>query len=227
MLHDLAEQGTRRTVWWLQAAQDGENHPFAGEARELLSRLPAGRELIAYSRPRDVDRLGADYTISGRLGLEQIRALDPPQDADAYICGPDGFMRDMTAALEACGLPPSRIHTEIFGATAAINPGVVGDSARAPHQPAHAPGDVSGPSVAFVRSGLTLTWHEDYGTLLELAEACDVPVRWSCRTGVCHTCETALLAGRVEYSPEPVEAPAEGSVLICCSTPSDDLVLDI
>ena len=81
--------------------------------------------------------------------------------------------------------------------------------------------------MSFARSGLTVRWHPGYGTLLELAEACGVPVRWSCRTGVCHTCETALLAGHVDYSPAPVEPPAEGSALICCSTPPADLVLDI
>ncbi len=47
---------------------------------------------------------------------------------------------------------------------------------------------------------------------LGLAEACDVPVRWSCRTGVCHTCETGLVAGSVIYNPDPVDAPADGNV---------------
>ncbi|MFJ2628703.1 2Fe-2S iron-sulfur cluster-binding protein [Streptomyces sp. NPDC087532] len=80
---------------------------------------------------------------------------------------------------------------------------------RAPHQPAAPPGGRPGPSVAFARSGLIVPWHPDYGTLLELAEACDVPVRWSCRTGICHTCETALLSGHVEYAPQPLEPPPE------------------
>ena len=63
--------------------------------------------------------------------------------------------------------------------------------------------------------------------VLELAEACDVPVRWSCRTGVCHSCETAVLSGGLRYDPEPVEEPADGSTLICCSQPDEDLVLDL
>ena len=67
----------------------------------------------------------------------------------------------------------------------------------------------------------------DYPSLLELAEACDVPVRWSCRTGVCHSCETAIVSGTVAYNPDPVEPPADGSVLICCAQPSDDLILDL
>ncbi|WP_329560443.1 MOSC and FAD-binding oxidoreductase domain-containing protein [Kitasatospora sp. NBC_01266] len=227
MLHALATARSPRTVWWLHAARNSENHPFADEARALLSRLPAGRSFVCYSRPLGTDRPGVDYTVHGRLGPERIRGLEPPRDADAYICGPDAFMRDMTGALEACGLSSSRIHTEVFGATSAVNPGVVNGSTRAPHQPARPPDGRPGPSVSFARSGLTLPWHPGYGTLLELAEACDVPVRWACRTGVCRTCETALLAGQVEYAPQPVELPAEGDALICCSTPPADVVLDL
>lgn len=227
MLHALAAGPSPRPVWWIHAARDGENHPFADEVRALLSRLPESTSLVAYSSPRSVDRPGVDYTIAGRLSVEQIRALQPPVDADAYICGPPAFMQDMAEALEACGLPSSRIHTEIFGAESAITPGVVAGPVRAPHQPANPPDGRPGPSVSFARSGLTVPWRPGYGTLLELAEACDVPARWSCRTGVCHTCETALLAGDVDYSLEPLEPAAEGSALICCSAPSADLVLDM
>jgi ferredoxin len=94
-----------------------------------------------------------------------------------------------------------------------------------PHPPAGQLGD--GPTIAFARGDLTIPWSTAYGTLLELAESCDVPVRRSCRTGVCHTCETTLVAGDVHYSPDPVERPTGGSVFICCSQPRDDIVLDL
>ncbi|WP_431873346.1 2Fe-2S iron-sulfur cluster-binding protein [Amycolatopsis sacchari] len=84
-----------------------------------------------------------------------------------------------------------------------------------------------GPAVSFARSGLTVAWDDRHGSLLELAEACDVPVRWSCRTGVCHTCELALLSGAVGYRPEPLEPPADGNVLICCAKPAEPVVLDL
>ena len=92
------------------------------------------------------------------------------------------------------------------GRQRAETPGIAATPARAPHPPAGQPGN--GPTIAFARSDLTIPWSSDYGTLLELAESCDVPVRWSCRTGVCHTCETTLIAGNVDYSPDPVEPPA-------------------
>jgi ferredoxin len=66
-----------------------------------------------------------------------------------------------------------------------------------------------------------------FQSLLELAEACDLPVRWSCRTGVCHTCETGLVAGAIGYRPAPVEPSADGNVLICCGQPHSDIVIDL
>ena len=152
-----------------------------------------------------------------------LAALDLPRDAEAYLCGPAAFMVDVSAAL--AGMDVDHVRTEIFGAAPSLTPGIAAASARPPHPPQGAPGD--GPRVAFARSGLTVRWAAGYASLLELAEACDVPVRWSCRTGVCHTCETSLMSGAVGYAPEPVDEPADGSALICCSQPAGDLVLDL
>ncbi|MGA7927852.1 MAG: 2Fe-2S iron-sulfur cluster-binding protein [Candidatus Sulfotelmatobacter sp.] len=55
----------------------------------------------------------------------------------------------------------------------------------------------------------------------------DVPVRWSCRTGVCHTCMTGLIGGSIIYNPEPLERPAPGNVLVCCSQPDAGVSLDL
>jgi ferredoxin len=64
-------------------------------------------------------------------------------------------------------------------------------------------------------------------SLLDLADACDVPTRWSCRSGVCHTCITGLLSGDVGYSPDPLDPPPAGQVLLCCARPETDVVLDV
>jgi len=138
---------------------------------------------------------------------------------------PAAFMRELTDALVSLGLDPTHIHTETFSAEPAQTPGVVATPTRPPHPPAGKPG--AGAPVSFARSGLTVNWDAGYASLLELAEACDVPVRWACRTGVCHSCETGLLSGSVAYSPEPIDEPAEGNALLCCSQPQGDLVLDL
>ena len=132
-----------------------------------------------------------------------------PTDADFYLCGPNRFMDDIAAALTARGVSPDRVSSEVFGPGKSQTPGVVGAPATAPHPPPGAPG--SGPLVSFSRSNLSVTWDPSFASLLELAEACDVPVKWSCRTGVCHTCETGLVSGTVSYRPDPLEQPAAGT----------------
>lgn len=225
MLNALAELGSTREVWWLHGARNGSEDPFAAESRELLNRLPRSRCHVFYSRPSGSDGVGEDYSATGRLSVDALGAFGLPQDAEAYLCGPADFMATLSAGLADCGLDAARIHSETFGAAAGLTPGIAATPSVPPHQPSGAPGP--GPDVGFARSGLTVPWGPTYHSLLEFTEACDVPTRWSCRTGVCHNCETALLLGSVRYDPQPLEPPAEGNVLICCSTPADAVVLDL
>ncbi len=225
MLHALAETESGREVWWLHSARDRAEEPFAAEARSLLARLPRSHRHVCFSQPGADDVPGRDYQSAGRLSAAVLAGLNLPREAEAYVCGPAGFMADVAAALATLGLGAGQVRTEIFGARPGLTPGIAAAAAVPPHQPAGPPG--AGPQVAFARSGLTARWDQRYASLLELAEACDVPVRWSCRAGVCHTCESGLLAGEVGYAPDPVDDPADGDVLICCAQPRGDIALDL
>jgi len=213
MLHDLAAQGSSRDIWWIHGARGPREHPLAAEAHALLASLPHTHEHVFYS------------ATTGRLDKDKLVALDVPADATAYVCGPASFMAGLRDALTAVGLDPARIRTELFGARPSINPGLTGQVRRSPHPPPGPAG--TGPLVTFARSGISAPFGASSRSVLELADACDVPARWSCRTGVCHTCTTPLLSGGVTYSPDPLEPPADGEVLICCARPSTDLVLDM
>ena len=224
MLHQLASARSAREVWWVCGARRPEEHPLAAEAHALLATLPHAREHLFYSAatPAERHRAGA---AAGRLTEDKLAALALPASATAYVCGPESFMTDMQHGLTALGVDPARIRMELFGARSSINPGLTGQARRRPHQPPGPPG--SGPQVTFARSGISAPFPDSVRTLLELAEACDIAARWSCRTGVCHTCITPLLSGRVNYSPSPLDPPADGEVLICCARPDDPAVLDM
>jgi MOSC domain-containing protein YiiM/ferredoxin-NADP reductase len=226
MLHSLAAGASPREIWWLHGARNRGSQSFAAEVRQLVGRLGHGRSHVWYSQPGPDDRQGQDYDTRGHLGIEASEQLGVPRGADFYLCGPSGFLADLRSGLAGWGVPADRIHSEIFSGGPSLTPGVVGATARPPHPPAGAPG--TGPLVSFARSGLTVRWRPAQDqSLLELAEACDVPVRWSCRTGVCHNCESGLISGNVDYQPEPLDPPASGNVLICCSRPKGDLVIDV
>ena len=225
ILHELAAEASPREIWWLYGARNGEHHPFALESRALMRLLPCGRSRIWYSRPTAKDRLGTDFDAAGHMTAASFDSLKVPRDADFYLCGPTAFMHALCTDLADWGVPRTRIHTETFGSFESRTPGIVNPHRSPVHAPAGRAG--SGPLVSFARSNLAIQWDPKYQSLLELAEACDVPVRWSCRTGVCHTCETGLVDGAVDYQPDPLESPAEGNLLICCSRPRGDVVIDL
>jgi ferredoxin-NADP reductase/MOSC domain-containing protein YiiM len=212
MLHTLAAIDSPRQVWWLHAAHDQSQQPFVAESGALLHQLSNSHSRVFYS---------AEH---GRLSAAAIAELALPLSSDVYLCGPASFMDDVSAELVKLGFGYAQIHTETFGATAGFTPGIA-EAAIPPHLPLGPPGP--GPRVQFARSGITAPFGPPASTLLEFAEVCDVPAQWSCRTGVCHNCETALISGSVDYNLEPLEPPAPGNILLCCSQPAEPVVIDL
>jgi ferredoxin-NADP reductase/MOSC domain-containing protein YiiM len=225
MLHSLASAASHREIWWIYGARNRAEHPFAKESRGLLQTLVNSRSHIVYSKPDAEDKPGVDFDSLGHVDTPLFDRLGVSREADFYLCGPPSFLKQLTEGLRTWGADSTRIHSEVFGQEAPITPGIARTSRPPVHAPAGEPG--IGPHISFTRSGLTVPWDSRFSSLLELAEACDVPVQWSCRTGVCHTCECALIGGTVQYQPDPLEPPAAGNVLICCSTPSGKVEVDL
>jgi ferredoxin-NADP reductase/MOSC domain-containing protein YiiM len=224
MLHTLAAEKSQREIWWIYGARNRVDHPFAEESRYLLKQLSRGRGYIVYSRPAAIDQVGTDFDAPGHIDTALLEKIGVSQGSDFYLCGPTSFLQNMRDGLRNWGVLAGNVHTEIFGSLDAITPGM----AQVDHTPHLPPGPAgSGPPVSFARSGITAAWDPKFGSLLELAEACDVPVRWSCRSGVCHTCMTGLIGGSIIYNPEPLEMPAPGNVLVCCSQPNAAVALDL
>jgi len=224
MLHALAAERSQQEIWWIYGARNRAEHPFAEESRSLLKQLSRGRGYIVYSRPAANDQVGVDFDAPGHIDTALLEKIGVSQGSDFYLCGPTSFLQNMGDGLRNWGVLAGNVHTEIFGSLEPITPGM-GQVDHTPHLPQGPPG--SGPPVSFARSGITAAWDAKFGSLLELAEACDVPVRWSCRTGVCHTCMTGLISGSITYNPEPLERPAPGNVLVCCSQPNAAVILDL
>jgi len=224
MLHSLADERSQREIWWIYGARNSVDHPFAEESRSLLKRLSRGRGYIVYSRPAAIDQVGGDFDAPGHIDTALLERIGVSRNSDFYLCGPPSFLQNIRDGLRNWGVLAENVHTEIFGSLEAITPGMAPVD-HTPHLPLGPPG--SAPPVSFARSGITAAWDQKFASLLELAEACDVPVRWSCRAGVCHTCMTGLVAGPIVYNPEPLERPAPGNVLVCCSQPSAGITLDL
>ena len=227
MLHALADTGAADApeIWWLHGARDGAHLAFGAEIRTLLQSLRLAHSRTLFSRPAASDQLGRDYEEKGRIDIALLERLGVSRTSDFYLCGPGDFLAGLTTGLARWGVDESRIHTEIFGPVVAAHSGLVNEKQQTPHLPPGDPG--AGPNVTFTRSGLVVPWNARFGSLLEFAEACAVPVRWSCRSGVCHTCECGLIGGELGYVSAPLDPPAAGNALICCSKPVTDIELDL
>ena len=215
MLDALADAGGARSVWWIHGARNAAEHSFAQAAAALLERMPGAHAHVRYSAAAAGD---GGFDAPGRIDADALAELDPPAGADYYLCGPAAFMRSLVDALAGRGVAPGSVHREVFGS----EPRADGVD---PHPPPGEPG--AGPPVSFSRSGLTVAWDDRYASLLELAEACDVPADWSCRTGVCHRCESGLVEGEVDYDPLPLDDPAPGSLLLCSTRPRTAVAIDL
>ncbi|MDO6429606.1 MOSC and FAD-binding oxidoreductase domain-containing protein [Flavitalea sp. BT771] len=220
MLYAAAADGDQREVWWIYTTQDKGHYPFRDEVGRISGNIVKYHGHTSFTRPQAGDILGLDFEASDRLTPEKLKQLDLPGDGDYYLCGPPTFMMEISAALKSLGLPASAIKQEAFG-----NLNLSIDGKKPPHVPEGSPGE--GPVVAFAKSGISFKWHPRFTSLLEAAEACDVPVSWSCRVGVCHRCETTLFSGEVNYISAPLDQPTAGNVLICCSVPRADVQLDL
>ena len=202
MLQALAQEHSDREIWWLHGARNGREHSFAAEARALLASLPNARSPRVLQPPRPGRRRrprlrqrGPSHRVAARRTGATLRCRGIPVRAHS-LHGRD--QRGSGGPGTRCLPHPHRA----VRAGAGLDARDRSDACRGrPTRPPARPGN--GPTIEFARSDLTIPWSSDYGSLLELAEACDVPVRWSCRTGVCHTCETTLIAGERRLQPRP------------------------
>jgi len=224
MLHALAAEQTRREIWWIHGARNSSEHSFAAEVRELLTTLPASRSHICYSAPKPTDRPTVDFDRVGRMGVQMFEEMGVPPDADFYICGPAAFMSGLVDGLAGWGVAHDRLHTENFGSGPSMTPGI----AALPQWPPHPPGGSCGGRPACILYaqqslrplGFRLPQPARTGRGVRCAGTLVV-------RGVCHNCETGLISGSVIYQPDPVEPPAAGNLLICCSQPQGDIALDL
>lgn len=213
-----------RPVWFLHGARDGRFHAFRDEVKAIAhpaadqGEQPPNLYLhFAYSRPREEDR---DHHHSvGYVDTVLVQSL-MLQDAEYFLCGSPPFLAAIREGLQQAGVPESRVFFEMF-TKASKTPSDRSAVASSPE-------GMGSVEIVFAQSNTTASWTGEADSLLEFAEANDLNPDYSCRVGVCGTCQCKLLEGEVEYQEPPTATVESGSVLICISKPKTArVVLDL
>jgi ring-1,2-phenylacetyl-CoA epoxidase subunit PaaE len=172
--------------------------------------------------------------LTGRLDAEKIRTLagrlfEPGAAREYFICGPETFVAEARSALSGTGVPPAQIHVERAD----------GD-ARSADEDAPSPDEAKPVAnehetqVSFVMDGRrrSFTMRRDEESILEAADRAGIELPFSCKAGVCATCRTKLVKGKVDlvenHALEDWELE-QGFILACqarARTPEIELTYD-
>jgi ferredoxin-NADP reductase/predicted pyridoxine 5'-phosphate oxidase superfamily flavin-nucleotide-binding protein len=229
MLDHLVAGKSERRIWYFHGANSGREHAMRDHVRQIAQKHENVRTHVCYGHPREGDIPGRDFNTEGRLSIQILKSALPWDDYEFYICGPTQFMKMMAEGLMENGVRPDRIRWEAFSTD---KPDIVVPGEVAPEGPVKARDGsaaevAAGGVVEFRRSGKTVNWDQSCESLLDLAEANGVTVRYGCRTGECFTCAVRIISGDVSYTRELEEAPDDGSALICSAVPRGEVVLDL
>ncbi|WP_138465632.1 2Fe-2S iron-sulfur cluster-binding protein [Poseidonocella sp. HB161398] len=216
MLHALSRQPERPVVF-LHACRSREELCFGDELDALAARMPGLTRITVLAEGSAEDLQAGRCQHLGLIDRALLRRLLPLDAWQTYLCGPEGFMAAMRAALASLGLPDAEIRQESFG----------GAPAPAPAPAAAAAPATGTATVRFARSGIEMPWDPAQASLLDFAEAQGLSPDFSCRAGICGSCACRKLEGETEYSEDLLEEPAEGEILLCCSVPRGPVVLDL
>jgi len=218
MVKACSRLNPNRPIWFLHGARDGRFHAFRDEVLAIAQQNPNLHVHFCYSRPRQEDE--GHYHSVGYVDAALVKSL-VQQEAEYFLCGSPPFMESIMAGLKESGVASSSVLFESFGKPMKATvekqlPAVSRDE------------EVAAAEIIFAKSGKTLTWHEGEGTILEFAEANNLDPAYSCRAGICGTCQCKIQAGEVTYQEPPTAEIDDGAVLICISKPKTArVVLDI
>ena len=192
--------------------------------RAELARLQASHEgfrVVAVCE-QDSER-EAWHGPRGRLSLPLLREVVPDlTEREVFTCGPAPYMDAVRSLLGQAGVDPSRCHEESFDFTKAA--AADGNLPGAPSAQA----ETSAHSIELRRSARTISC--DAGTsILRAAALAGITLLSSCGEGVCGTCKSTLISGNVEMDHRGGIRRREidqNRILLCCSTPTTDIVVD-
>ncbi|MGI8680379.1 MAG: FAD-binding oxidoreductase [Jatrophihabitans sp.] len=221
MTRTLQEQlAPKPDVVFVHSARSPEDIVFRSEL-EVIGAGKAGVRVAAICETDSPHERWAGPR--GRLTRPMLRAVAPDlHDREVFTCGPPPYMDAVRDILERAGVDPARCHEESFLL------GRAADGKPTPPGPA-ASTTTAGFTVEFRRSRRVIECDADT-SILDAALGAGLTLPSSCGEGVCGTCKSSLLSGRVDMRPAGgirAREIVQDKILLCCSKPLENLVIDV
>jgi ferredoxin len=157
----------------------------------------------------------------GRISLPMLQLIVPDLlEREVFACGPTPYMAALRGILAEAGFDVARYHEESFDFAT-----LVGEAVEAA---ADAPAAVPTFRVEFTRSRRVIECDANT-SVLTAARAAGMRLPSSCTKGLCGTCKSKLVSGKVDMQHAGGIRQREidqGQVLICCAKPLTDLVVE-
>lgn len=206
-----------RDIVFVHNARTPDDIIFERELDLLASNLSRFR---AHFVCEQLGRRPSWHGLTGRLSLPALALMAPDfLERTVFTCGPAPYMRAAREMLAQAGLNMSRYHEESFS---------FDEQATAPAPEPRATSTGSSYTVRFERSQRSLGCAADQ-TVLDAARAAGLRLPSSCTQGMCGTCKVRLLSGEVDMRHQGGIRQREidqGMVLLCCSRPLSDLIIE-
>lgn len=218
MARELVDRQSPADVVFVHHARTPRDIVFRNELQRMRS-LHAGVRVVVVCEADSVGETwhGHRGRIRGDLVPEAVADV---AEREVWICGPPVYREIARDLVLVAGADPARVHEEsyVFGETSIVDPPATIDDAV----------DVTTYSVEFRKSQRTVECPADT-KLLDAAALAGLNLASSCREGLCGTCKSSMSSGTVDMKHGGGIRPREidqGKILLCCSTPTSDVVID-
>ncbi|KKC32430.1 hybrid-cluster NAD(P)-dependent oxidoreductase [Devosia psychrophila] len=219
--HDLGEQ---EDLVFVHSARTSSDIIFREEL-ELMARLTETFRFVPIVE--GVTPLSPSSGLRGRLSRALLDMIVPDyMSREIFVCGPSPYMAAVKALLVEAGFDMSHHHDESFNF----------EELSATEQVEVAIGEVlldAAPqvktyTVEFTKTRRSIEVPENM-TVLEAAKRAGMRLPSSCTQGLCGTCKSKKVSGTIEMNHKGGIRQREidaGMMLLCCSKPTSDLVIE-
>lgn len=219
--HELGED---RDIVFLHSARTPDDIIFARELDLIASNHRNFRTAFVCER---IGQRSNWSGITGFLTLPLLSLIAPDfMEREIFTCGPAPYMEAVRKMLADAGFDRSQYHEESFSFEETVAPELDAVAASPAVSDAAPAGERF--AVSFAKSRREIECAADQH-VLDAARQAGVRLPSSCTQGMCGTCKVKLVSGQVDMKHNGGIRQREidqGMVLLCCSKPLTDLVID-